>query len=233
MTVSLADAAAQITFVGRPVLFLDTCCLLDVVRAPTRRDVRVDLVDEAARISKDSGTHVWVVVAELVMQEFEENINAVKKEVETAIKGVDQQNARLAAVSDAVDPVSRMGRPQEFAGRRLHDRLEDLVRSLFRTAVVLASDGECNQRAGARVVRRIPPAAKGQQFKDCFIVEHYLELCARLRERGLAQPAVLVSSNKKDYCGGDGKLDPGLAGEFGAVGLQYAADLCWARALLK
>jgi hypothetical protein len=78
----------------------------------------------------------------------------------------------------------------------------------------------------------IAPSSKGKpEYKDCHIVEHFLELARMLRSGGLTEKIVFVSSNTEDYGKGpDGR--PPLDAEFRAVQLQFVTDIAWAESQL-
>jgi len=232
MTVSVDEAATKMVAAPAPVVLFDTCSLLDIVRAPIRADVPIKVVDEADRMVKESGTQLWIGVADLVVREFADNVAGVKQEVASTIQKLDLQLARMTSTAQVVNPVSAGRGHPSYVAMDLPDRLEKLASSLCANAIVLAPHNDFSLRASDRVVRRIPPAAKGQEFKDCVIIEHYLALCGALRQKGFAHAVVLVSSNKRDYCGADGKLHGSLAAEFGPIYLKWATDICWARSLL-
>ena len=70
-------------------------------------------------------------------------------------------------------------------------------------------------------------------MKDCVIVECYLEVTGQLRRAGLSAPVVFVSSNTRDYhAPGSSHLAPDIAGDFGALQMEYAPNFGAAKHLL-
>jgi hypothetical protein len=197
-----------------PVLCLDTCSLLDVMRDPTResahphdRQAALDLVQpaEAGRLT--------CLVADQVALEFAEHDLGVQEEA--------RQN--LMKLRRQIERVDRVAAVYGATGSVRLDHLDDHV------ARARALVG----RWLAQVVQVTPtsavPAAKGKDSsKDCLVYETYLEAVATLRAGGCQAPIVFLSSNTREYVSQGGVLKPEVAVEFGR--LQFSLATGWGHA---
>ena len=106
---SCDDAATWIALTDAPVLLLDTCSILDVVRAPVPGKLGVHDID-AVHILIDRATglrpEIALVITEHVYREFEENIDTVERythaEIEKALDCFSEMVTRMQALSPDV-----------------------------------------------------------------------------------------------------------------------------------
>ena len=234
MTVLPCDElAAELTRADVPVLLLDSCTILDVVRAPVREQVGTHDIDAVhaliGRVGATPPTVSFVITAQAV-EEFQEHVDAVETETHDVLKKTMERTAailtRMQALSpdhdilDAVDLLS-LGFPKR--GRHL---AENIVQASF---VLSNDDGEVT-KAWDRVRLAKPPATKARQsMKDCLIVEGCLRLTGTLRSSGFSRNMVFATSNTKDYQQGHTSLHPGLKEDFASVCLEYSPNWSAAR----
>jgi hypothetical protein len=227
---SIDDAVAQIQATGLPVLFADTCLLLDVIRAPRRRvELRgsAEAAQELLQLVTAPPTRCTLVVASFVPGEW-----LMRAEPET-----DSLRAHLARIDDEADYLhdfcGQMGitvpfpRP-EYMTLLLAESLFDLSRRLLDSALRLDPDHDCIIRAHRRATSYTPPSLKGGEVKDATIIEECLEVSRRLQAAGFLPKRVFGTSNRRDYCEAGSHLHPLLAGDFLAAGLGFATSLPWA-----
>ncbi len=234
LPVSVTEAAARISASPAPVIFLDTCALLDVIRTPQRPEIRNEVIQAALALRQRTlapERQVWIVTAPFVPQEWQEHSADTEARLMEHIKKLDEA---MGAVRTAAGYLNmRPADSPQLATLKLSGSLRSLAQQLLDAAIVLREDTECIVRARARIAQARPPAApRKAEFKDCEIIEHYLAVCSHLHGAGFAQRRVFVSSNKSDYCDSTGRLHPLLLLDFDVVNLQYAADFAWANALL-
>ncbi len=80
-------------------------------------------------------------------------------------------------------------------------------------------------RAHKRLVNCIASASKGKaEYKDCFILEQYIDLAKKLKAEGFSKTIVFVSSNHMDF-GKPFDTREDLHVEFSDAGIQYVGDL--------
>ena len=80
-----------------PVLCLDTCILLDMLRDPTRKDVRVDHHNSSIVLlaAAQSGPAFEVCIAEQVEKEFLDHVDEVEKDARRRVKSLQDQVEKL------------------------------------------------------------------------------------------------------------------------------------------
>lgn len=223
----------RLVMLGAPVLCLDTCSILDVMRDPTRESVRPhDALAILDLLSKmETGSELMGLVAEQVHFEFNEHAPRVQSEAEQALERLQVQLKRIdniAAVFGATAKADLLHlNPHVTRARAVVDRIITAA-----TAAPAAPD--IASRALTRLNQARTPARKGKDsMKDCVVVETYLDAVAKLRAGGLEAKVVFTSSNTKDYAGETGvRLRPDLASEFAALGIEYASSHGEAKHLL-
>lgn len=222
-----------LSFADRPVLMLDTCILLDVIRAPYRSDVPNATVARAAELAASCATGdpvARVVVASWVPKEFDENVAKTEDDLEKHCRTLVELTRDAEAACDAIG-IAR--RPAGFAPGSLNPlarSLPALARNLLGAAIVLSPDNDVLARAQIRNTHRRPPSTQGTQSKDPQIFEEYLDFARRVRAYGIGVPLLFCSSDRKAYGDGRTPLHPELAAELASPGVKvsFAKDLPWA-----
>jgi hypothetical protein len=83
--ITLAQAAADLSAAPRPILFLDTCTLLDIVRA-TLRDLTAEVrAGVELRALAATGT-VRLFVQDIVPGEWADNLPAARRDGEAGVR---------------------------------------------------------------------------------------------------------------------------------------------------
>jgi predicted nucleic acid-binding protein len=218
---------------GVPVLCLDTCTVLDVMRDPTRESVRAHEQQAALDLlsAMEAGTDLEGLIAEQVRFEFDANAKAVEEEAVRALRKLRDDITRVDAVAAVFGAVGQADL------RHLDDHVarSRAVVDRWMAAVKLVPQGaEIASRALLRVNQVRTPARKGRDsMKDCVVIETYLDAITAARAAGLTSKVVFVSSNTKDYAGEIGTaLKQDLAQEFANIGIEYAPNLAAAKHLL-
>ena len=219
-----------------PILCLDTCALLDLMRDPTRKG-RFTSDHATAAISlltHAAASGLMIILTKQALAELDQHMDMVQSECEKAIDQFDdtlRRALKLFAVHGAVPP----GTLPKLATLEFPNKARSLVKRYRQTANVVNEGQDVVSRAWNRVAMARAPAAPGkQEMKDCVIVENYLEITRQLRARGSAQTVVFLSSNSEDYTTASGaKLHPDLASDFAGVGLDFAVNFSMAQFLLS
>jgi hypothetical protein len=191
----VAAAAAHIKQAVAPVVFLDTCVLLDVVRAPRRNAAgNVEAATELLRGATRNPPTVYLVIACPTPTEWRNHIDEVVQECENAVNSVDAVSASCTFVGlSALGPL-----PADLP--TLPDRLKVLSRSLLDASILLDKDSDALNRAIDRIINAVKPARRGGQgAKDAVILEHAVSLVDALLVGGFAGSRAFVSSNTDDF----------------------------------
>jgi hypothetical protein len=191
-------AAAQIKLAVAPVVFLDTCVLLDVVRAPVRNAAgNVEAATELLTGATRKPPTVYLVIACPTPTEWGAHIDEAVQDCENAVNSVGAVFASCTLVGlPAVGPL-----PVGLA--TLPDRLKTLSKNLLDASILLDKDGDALSRAIDRLIGAKRPAREGGQGgKDAAILEHAISLVDALLVGGFAGHRVFVSSNTDDFATG-------------------------------
>ncbi len=217
-----------------PVLCLDTCVVLDILRDPARKDVRVHEHEASLALlsAAQSGTALETLVAEQVSREFQDNVEQVHQDAKRSIGALTRQIGKLNAL------VALYGapRPIDLGHWNDHDlRSRNAAERWLQVGTTVRQTSNTVSNAFLRLNQALTPASRGKQsMKDCVILETYLEHIQSLRARGRTAPAVFVSSNTKDYAAADKTtIRDDIKGEFQSLGLEYAPSMGAARGILK
>ena len=238
-SIDLHAAAARITATPAPVFMLDTCAIIDLLRSPflhtQKRWVPTSVVGAAQRLvdgARGTPRRSWLVATELVTNEFNEQLNQRCKDLDSHLNSLDNNIAHAIDVWGQIPNFP--GHPfalKFFQSSNLSNSLRGLACNIIDSCLIIREDTQCKSNAGDRVILGKAPAAKGkQEFKDCHVVEHYLELSRLLSKVAGMRPAWMISSNINDYRLLPPKEDPELAQDFKDARLYFASDMSMALA---
>lgn len=220
--------AQTIAAKGHPVLLVDTCSILDVMRDPTREKPRLhehqaglDLLTAA-----ETGTLVGVM-AQQVVTEFADNDQQVQDVADRALEKllgqIDHVN-RLSGMLGAPGPLDLAHLDGHVA------RTRDIVHRWLRQLVPYQPTDGVVGKAYARMIGSIAPARRGKEsMKDCIVFETYLEFASMLRTEGLAAPIVFLSSNTEEYSSDSRVTKIEIADDLARVGASYASNMAAAK----
>ena len=179
---SISDAVARIQAADLPVLFADTCILLDVIRAPLRpAELRgcVSAAQELLQLTGATPTQCIVVVASFVPGEWLAHSQPEADSLRAHLAKFDGEAERLREFCSLMKIVPPFART-EYGLLPLAERLHNLSRQLLDCALHLDSDHDCIIRAHGRATSYTPPSLKGGEVKDSTIIEECLEVSRRL-----------------------------------------------------
>jgi hypothetical protein len=235
MPETISSLVALIKQAPAPVVLLDTCALLDIVRASHREELSGEGVEAALSLAERARQHprgAWLVVAEVVDREWTDNWEHVVEEARRAIGQLERRMDKLRSVAKHVVPLETIA-ALDLNRLQIHEHLKTAAHALLKLANIIELDPDAIMRARTRLTTGTPPAAKGkQEFKDCEIFEHYLALGRALQADGFQQDLFFVSSNTRDY-GTPGKLLPELEADLRSARMQLITSFAWLNAVLN
>ncbi|MCP4699903.1 MAG: DUF4935 domain-containing protein [Gammaproteobacteria bacterium] len=223
MSYSIAELARMIISDEKDILLLDTCALLDIIRVPDRDNITPNVISSATNVS--ARNDIWLVASEIVDTEWKNNIDDVCAGTRNAIRNLHKKACMFKGALDHSEITDNWIYNKSVASFNLEEELKRISSLLLNQIILISNDRECLAKASYRVVNTVAPASKGKdEYKDCMIIEHYLELCEQLRASGFSKDIVFVSSNKSDF-GSPYDIKEPLNTEFTSVQLKYVADL--------
>lgn len=220
----IADALRDQIVAQQPaLLFLDTCCLLDLMRSPVREDVDPNNFSASnTLLTRIEGGSVVCFFAQQAEAEYQDNRVEVANDAANSLVRQVDHIARIERVLTLLGQASTTDLTHLTNYGQLAQAVVDRYRARFKS---LVPPHEVTGRAFARVGQARTPSRKGKEsMKDCVVIETYLEAIRCLRAAGANGSAVFASSNTKDYRDAGG-LKPDLAAEFAQVGMDYAPNL--------
>ncbi len=228
MFISIKEACERIADLPAPILFLDTCIFLDIIRTPHRDNIPYDNISSAlaiANLSNDNPPKLWLITNETVHGELEANIENVKIELLREIKKQEEKREKLI---NCVNILFNKEFPygQKLARLQLDDHLENFSKNIMQKCLVAQIEDTHSVKAMHRVRKCLPPARKGkQEAKDCEILEAFLDLAKQIRANGVTEKIFFITSNTDDY----GKPDSlRVKDEFNQINAGYINNLSWA-----
>jgi len=223
---SLPDAElSRIVALDAPVLCVDTCTLLDVVRDIARETVVLsDAKAGLALLAAAEGRAELVVfMAEQVAIELSSHIDAI---IDEALRGLERFRSQAQRIHDVATAYGAQGNlcTEHLDGHV--SRAQDILDRWKNIASVVPHNDGVSSRAFKRVNEPRTPARRGKEsMKDCVIVEAYLELARQLRSAGATKPIVFASSNTKEYFEANTRhLPADFASDLDQVDMGYAPN---------
>lgn len=220
-----ATEIAGLVVLGAPVLFVDTCTVLDVVRDPTRDTMQFSDVQAGLALLSSAlgGNDLSVLMAEQVRIELASNLTGVIDDAKAALARFQQNATRIDQIVSAFGSSGSLA-TQHFGGHVIRARAK--LADWEQVAKTIPSNGGVTHRAFARVNAPRTPARKGKEsMKDCVVIEAYLEAAEQLRAAGFAGPIVFASSNTREYYApSTTHLQPDIAADLAAHNVQFAPN---------
>ena len=184
------DLAARLAKADTPVLLLDTCTILDVVRAPVRNQLGVhDIHAVHTLIGRAAGAPPTVafVISAQVQQEFREHIEAVETEAHEEFEKTANRFAEIMNLMRALCPDDCIPGAVDLLSLGFPQRSRMLSEKIVQTSSILTDHRDEVVKAYDRVRLVKPPSTRAKQsIKDCVITESYLRLAATLHTGGFA-----------------------------------------------
>jgi hypothetical protein len=203
----------------RPVLLLDTCTLLDIVRAPLRDLTATVRAGVELRSLVATGV-VWLLVQDIVPGEWADNLPSARRDGEAGVRAF---TATWQIAADLGQPAPPL--PVLPPGT-LIDELEQLSHDLLVAADTLDRDYAGMSWAMDRVASKQKPSSAKGTVKDCHILGHALRLSTLLAAAGYPNSRRLVSSNRSDFAAPNATVfHPDIVPDAAAAGLRYAISL--------
>lgn len=206
------------------MLCIDTCSILDIMRDPTRDEMKpherkaaIDLLD---RLEKGDLT---CLMAEQVDLEFGEHDQRIQGEATKAIQKLRERVERVNQVYGIFLPPIGVSLTHLDA---LVAPARQIIQRWLDASMLVPGSADSLCRAMNRVNRNISPSRKGKDsIKDCLVLETYLGAMELLRSAGLLATAVFLSSNSNEYLSETKVLKTDLQSDFARTRLDYAVNM--------
>lgn len=196
---NVIDICNDILKQENPVLFIDTCSILNIINSLHMDSLSEKYAISALELCKLHGTDLWLTTSQNVREEWSDNIDAVIATMEKEISKVDRNISSMLSVSNIVLNAS-YALPPKISSLNIAMHIRSLSENFLNTCLPLERKDDHTIRAMQRVRKNEAPARKGKpEPKDCEIVECFLDLGQQLRKAGFKQRLIFFTANKDDF----------------------------------
>lgn len=221
MITSVDEVCNTILKSPKPLIFLDTCTILNVINALHLMSIPEKYIEHANQlIGLQKKGLIWLTTSENVTEEYSDNIDQVSKTAEKSISDITRHVKVMQSFANTLTSTSNVA--TEFSSYRLHSHAKSVADNLLNVCSIVKRKPDYSVRAMARVRKNLAPARQGGgEAKDCEIIECFYDLANSLRNRNFKSPIIFLTSNTKDY-GKTKELKPPIDTEFTAIKAEYA-----------
>jgi hypothetical protein len=189
--------------IRQPILFWDTCSLLEVFRFPYRGGNIVSYQTLNRLNGLIQNNNIYSLASSLTITEWNDNEDKVKSEVQDSL-------TKTGAYHDTCIQIINEIFTTTYSSEPLHDKglvqsLEALADSILSKTIFLQTNEIAND-ALERVRDKRPPASKKQEFKDCTVWETTLRLSRSIYAIETVNQQVFYTVNIDDFV--DKSRDP-------------------------
>lgn len=231
----MAEVVAEVLGAGVPLLFYDTCALLDVRRAiraelsdsgefVRRRRTSPAAVTKLHRAARTAPRECVLACCDLAVAEYRQHANNVTGETERLVRNAEALLNDVAAVCSDLE-ITLPDQPLAAAARlpaRLGALAEDFLAC---TQVMDVSDRQLGEARRRCELGGAPAHRTGLRgIVDAAVWLTCVDLARSLRGAGFARPIVFLTSNSADFSAAEDRGRPhnGLVAELNAHGIDYA-----------
>lgn len=201
--VTLDEAVDKVSKHPSPILFPDTCALLDLIRC-TKRDnpsaikQQLESARNLIRKAANNPPMLWVVVPHPIPDEWDTHKSSAREELKQWKKHIERENLKLHAAAHSLN-IQIEDKLVQFAETQFIDSASSLASSFMKYGLTFEDD-TCKIAGLNRLRQGVAPAQPGERSPgDCIITEHCLKFVAFLRRREIDEPCVFLTSNTSDY----------------------------------
>lgn len=186
------DNLAKALSVGtKPILFLDTCVMLDVFRVVDRassfRPFKV-FVELAEKVKRQD---VVIVYNETVQSELLYNAPGEVRELRSKIQNMNRRWNAFRSMKDKANVAHELN----LSVDKIIQAAEVTLRTITKDAFIVRDYDEALRSSYDVVIKHKAPAVRESQFKDAYIFRTCIDLAKKS-----GRQIVFCSSNTRDYC---------------------------------
>jgi hypothetical protein len=226
---TLVEIAGEIALRGVPVLFVDTCGALDVLRCAARDEPRVAAVVRQVIEAGESG-ELLLFGPSVLLDEAARNRVEVEAGARKRAREIDEAMNSHRQVAETFGMAYLHPTPfthEDLIGPliQLHDRLLD-------ACVHVTTDPGLESAALKRAGKRRRPARGGGGANDCLMFEEFRSVA---RAVPAADPLVLLTTNTDDFArdkNSHGVIHGEIADDLAGTRAQICLNWDWAAAVV-
>lgn len=188
---TLDRVAAILSTSTKPIIFLDTCVMLDIFRVVDRANSYTPFKVYLELANKVKKQDVIIVYNETVQSEFIYNAPGVVREQRAKIQNLNRRWNAFRSMRDKKVVLHQVNLSED----NIIQTAELTLRSIKKDALIVKDYEAALWSSYNVVLRHIAPAVRESQFKDACIFKTCLDLGKKS-----GREIVFCTTNTKDYC---------------------------------
>lgn len=198
----LDNAARRIAAEAKPILFLDTCVMLDVFRVVERASNYAPFNVYVELAKKVKAQDVVIVYNDTVLSEFRFNAPTVVQEQRSKILNLNRRWNAFRSMKDK----RVVHNDVNLSVDKIINASESTLSAIIKDAIIVKDYDAALRSSYDVVLRHKAPAVRDSQFKDAYIFKTCLDLAKKSGKQ-----IIFCSTNTKDYCDDSKKVHPEIA----------------------
>lgn len=180
---------------GKPIIFFDTCALLEIMRLSERASNPGRDFDQYMYMAdKIEAGELISITSELVFQEFNQHYLEELKKLQKREQNNRDSVKRITAIMAAGAKRTRIEKGMDEM--HTETRVTSIVSKIWRNTILLKEEKRFLQFAYMRIRNKMAPSQNKEQFKDSYIWGTFLNLAHSLTA---CHKLFFFTLNKNDY----------------------------------
>ncbi len=199
----LNNAAIRLAAETKPILFLDTCLMLDVFRVVERASNYAPFNVYVELAKKVKNHEVVIVYNDTVLSEYRFNAPTVVQEQRSKILNLNRRWNAFRSMKDKAAVQNEVN----LSVDKIIKAAETTLSAIIKDAIIVKDYDAALRSSYDVVLKHKAPAVRDSQFKDAYIFKTCLDLAKKSGKQ-----IIFCSSNTKDYCEDNGskKVHPDI-----------------------
>lgn len=186
--------------ISKPILFWDTCSLLNIIRFLYRDEGNVhDTLKSIQYIAdKICKNEIYSVSCDINITEWNNNIDNTLNDVRHSLQKTTDYHKNAIEAINVLYNYKKWSEP--LTKYSIEFELQSIALAIIDKTYFLKVDKDIAFNALQRVKMKQPPAKKKNEFKDCAIWETMLSLCRNINMVNPTNNNVFYTVNTEDFC---------------------------------
>lgn len=198
---TVADFKANVYAANpKPVIFWDTCALLNIIRFIYR-----EKGDFAQKYNSIKHVHdqilsgnVYSITSEIIVNEWNAHIDKTLSGFKQSLEDTTRYHLGGITVSNLLN--GRTDNSEPLTGKGIEQNLLKMVKEIIDSTFFMKYDKEIAYDALQRTSGKQPPAGVKEEFKDCAIWSTMVVFCKEMNTIDPSLPKVFYTKNTEDFC---------------------------------
>lgn len=196
---TLDRVATILSTATKPIIFLDTCVMLDIFRVVERASSFTPFKVYVKMAEKVKNHDVVIVYNETVQSEFIYNAPTVVMEQRSKIQNLNRRWNAFRSMKDKDDVQHELNLSED----KIIQAAEVTLRAILKDAYIVKDYDGALRSSYDVVLKHKAPAVRDSQFKDAYIFRTCLDLAKKSGKQ-----IFFCSTNTRDYCNDNKKVHP-------------------------